>query len=176
MAAHAGSKKVIYAALAGNLLIAVTKFGAAALHRQLGDAVRKACTRWSTPATASCCSTACTAPAGRADRTPSARPWPRALFLELHRRAAGVRARRRRVVLRRHHAHHGAGAGRERRWSTTSCSASPSCSRAAPGWWRCKRIPRGQGRARLSRGRAAGARIRASSPCCSRTAPRCSAC
>ena len=29
MAAHAGSKKVIYAALAGNLLIAVTKFGAA---------------------------------------------------------------------------------------------------------------------------------------------------
>ena len=29
MAAHAGSKKVIYAALAGNLMIAVTKFGAA---------------------------------------------------------------------------------------------------------------------------------------------------
>ena len=39
MAAHAGSKKVIYAALAGNLLIAVTKFGAAAC----SPAARRCC-------------------------------------------------------------------------------------------------------------------------------------
>ena len=31
MAAHGGSKKVIYTALAGNLAIALTKFAAAAL-------------------------------------------------------------------------------------------------------------------------------------------------
>lgn len=43
----------------------------------------------------------------------SARPWPRALLLELHRGASRLRARRRRIVLRRRDAHHCARTGRQ---------------------------------------------------------------
>ena len=118
-----------------------------------------------------CCSTACSAPAGPPDRTHPLGPRPRALFLELHRRAPGVRARRRRVALRRRRAHHGARAGRERQVNYIVLGALVPVRRqllvgGAEG------IPPQQGQARLARRRCDRARIRASTPCCSRTAPR----
>src|SRR3954462_10508196 len=109
--AAGSSKKVIFAALAGNLLIAITKFAAALWtgssavlsegvhslvdtgnqglllygHRRAtrppGSAARRARER---------------EPPAR--RTASATLRPRALFLELHRRSTGVRPRRHRVV------------------------------------------------------------------------------
>jgi len=48
--AAASSKQVIYAALAGNFLIAITKFGAA-LWTGSSAMLSEGCIRWSTPAT-----------------------------------------------------------------------------------------------------------------------------
>ena len=65
-----------------------------------------------------------------ARRVSSVRLWPRALFLELRRRGAGVRARRRRFDLRRLHPHRRARSRRCRRSSLMACCSSPSCSKA----------------------------------------------
>jgi divalent metal cation (Fe/Co/Zn/Cd) transporter len=61
MAAHPGSTKVIYAALAGNPLIALTKFSAILLSGSSAMLSEGSITR-STPAVNCCCSTGCAVP------------------------------------------------------------------------------------------------------------------
>ena len=47
---NSASKRVVYVALIGNLGVTATKFIAAAISGSAGDAERRLCIRWSTPA------------------------------------------------------------------------------------------------------------------------------
>ena len=108
----------------------------------------------------------------KAARPPSSiRLRPRALFLELRRRRAGVLARRRRVDLRRHHPHRRARAGGVAADCLRWCCSSPSCSKAGRRSKRSATFRKAKGRWAGSR-RCGGRRTRRPSSCCSKTARR----
>ena len=145
MAAHGGSKKVIYAALAGNLMIAVTKFGAALFtgsSAMLSEGVHSLVDTGN----GGCCSTACTAPPRPPDRThPLGHGrelyfWSFIVALLVFALGAGVSFYEGIMhIIAPEPVENAAGQlHRPRR--------SRSCSRAAPGWWRCRQFRRSKGK------------------------------
>ena len=147
MSGHTTSTRTLVVALAANLGIAASKFVAACDHRLVGDADRRRAQRrrFDQPAAFDV-----GPPAGQAAarQAPSVRLWPRALFLELRRRGAGLLARRRSVGLRRHHPHRQPGAGGVADHRLCGLASLRSCSKAGRRSRR-SRIQEGQGEARL---------------------------
>ena len=165
VASHSSSLKVIYAALAGNLAIAVTKFAAAAVtgsSAMLSEAIH------STVDTGN--ELLLMFGMSRAERPAKRAPvrlWVAAVFLGIRRRGADLRLRRGFLFSSRVCARSPTRRRSEMFSSTISCSGSRSCSRPAPGTWHsassASRPTDEAGSARCG-----AARIRPSSPCCSR--------